>query len=108
MLQHTCELRKIEIVAAKVTKAYFLEEIQICLDNGSGEFGTPYIIQTYGEDPSKTFKKIDYQKPFDETCRTYYYYWENPGRATRVKIKALGVSHMSLSEIRIIGVPFVK
>lgn len=108
MLQHTSELRKIEIVAGKITKAYFLEEIQISLDNGSGEFGTPYIIQAYGEDPSKTLKKIDYNIPIDETCRTYYYCWENPGRAARVKIKVLGVSHMSLSEIRIIGVPFVK
>ncbi len=96
-LSHTSDVRLIEIVARKYTKWYMLKELHVSLDNGSGEFGPPQILHAY-------YAKTTNEAPtVDSSCRSYYYRVENPGKAVRVKIRAVGDAFMSLSEIRICG-----
>ena len=95
-LPHTSDLRLIEIAAPKFTKWYMLEELHISIDNGSGEFGSPRIIPAYSS------QKNVQAAPGKDTG-SYYYTFENPGRAARVKIRASGKAYMALSEIRICG-----
>jgi len=98
-LPYTSDLRLIEIATPKPTIWYRLEELEISLDDGNGEFSAPKIIKVYGEAPKQTEKVID------KTCKTYLYKWDKPGKACRVKIVPKGKGYMALGEVRICGKP---
>jgi hypothetical protein len=96
-LPHTGNLSLIEITVRKYTRWYMLKELHVSLDDGSGEFGSPVIVKTYHA-PWKSGNKDT-----DATCKDYVYRVEKPGKAVRVKIKAVGDAHMQIGEIRICG-----
>ena len=98
-LPSTCNLRLIEIAAAKYTKWYLLKEIQVSVDDGAGEFSDPVVIKGY-------FEPSDFKGPLiDATCTNHHYKVENPGRAARVKVRMSGDAAMGLTEIRLCGKP---
>ncbi|GEM_PF-2453987 len=98
-LPYTADLSLIEISAPKPTIWYHLDELNISLDNGSGEFLSFKTIKTYGEDAKQTKNIID------DTCKDYIYQWQSPGKASRIKIVPKGIGYMALGEIRVCGKP---
>ena len=101
-LETTAELRLVEVSLPRGSRSTLVKQLQISVDDGSGDFGPAKTVVTYGAYDHYPAKG---EPQRNEDCTNHWYSVSGLGRAARVKVRVAGTAWHSVGEIRICGKP---
>jgi len=99
-LDTSADLRFVEVELPRGSRATLVKEIQVSVDDGSGDFGPSRSVVTYGA--FDHYPRAGEPKVNDD-CTNHWYKVEGLGRAARVKVTVSGEAWHECGEIRICG-----
>ena len=94
-LPETTELSAVEVTIRKATNWYLMEEVEVSVDDGTGEFGSPKSVKVdIPRDDGKT-------PTVDASCTNMTCRLPLTGKTSRVRVRVKSAAHGALAGIRI-------